>query len=317
MRNALRPHALMLSIVAAIACSITAVTGADWPSREERILIFNVPKSVGTLYLVDPRASSSKAMAVSAAFGTVKVSVPPNQWLKLELNGELFSHPNEMKGLPTTGIDALATNFIEMDEKSIGMCDKLVAKAGCLKSLKGLILSASDTTDAGVEQIAQMPQLERICAQMTEIRGTCFKNFSKQFPNLRSIVVWDSTDLKEDNLKYLSALPKLSQLDLRDCGVDDRGVKYVCQCKQLEALTLANNPKITDASISDVLPLKHLISLALNGTAVTFAGAKQLGSLHLKFLGLPQESFTAQQQLDMKKLAKYVHLSPVRGTISR
>jgi hypothetical protein len=179
-------------------------------------------------------------------------------------------------------LDAVNINFMAMEDSESAWCDAALLHASHIKSLKCLILNRSDVSDAGLSRVSALPDLECISASMTSVKGDCFKTFG-QHKNLQFIGVGDDP-LKEETIKYLSSCPKLWYVDMHHTGMGDLGVKYLSKCAHLCRVRLADNGKITDACIKDLLNLKHVSWLALEGTSVSAHGLKMLKPMNLDSL---------------------------------
>jgi len=181
-----------------------------------------------------------------------------------------------------------------MEDDTISYCDKELPYFAHQKGVVHLCVERSDITDVGLAAACQFPNLEKISAFECQVEGRCLKQLCGN-KRLRSIDM-SCCNLKQEYFKYLPSLPQLQYMNLSHSLTTDAGVKILANCKGLLVLNLSDNDKVTDQCIDQILQLKNLHHLALNGTAVTFKGALRLKSLPLEGLSLPGNMTHAQSQ---------------------
>jgi len=116
-------------------------------------------------------------------------------------------------------------------------------------------------TDAGLEQLAGLKNLERFTFRGSPIHGQAFAKFEG----------WT----------------KLNYIRFHSNKLDDEGLGYVCErFPNLETLNLIHSQGITDASAAHFVKLTKLKSLYLNGPKVTAAAIKGLNKLPIEYLML-------------------------------
>ena len=111
-----------------------------------------------------------------------------------------------------------------------------------MKSLDFLQLNATSLSDAFLEQLASMPELEDLGLRGTRVTGV--------------------------GMKYLSRHPNLKKLDVYSTDVDDAGVKHLVDCQSLTDVGLsmtkvtnhvfehlARLPNLTDADLTANRPV--------------------------------------------------------------
>ena len=81
-------------------------------------------------------------------------------------------------------------------------------------------------------------------------------------------LVLSSPRIKDGELKCLSRVPQLADLDLSRSSVTDAGMAYIGELHTLQALDL-NDTAITDEAFRHLSTLKHLRWLAADTTAIT------------------------------------------------
>jgi hypothetical protein len=159
-----------------------------------------------------------------------------------------------------------------------------------------------------MSRLKPQPSLERIIGFLTDIKGDCFKTFSRH-PNLQGLDFYDC-GIKEENLKYLAACPKLTYVDFHHTDMGEIGIKYLSQCANLSEVHVKNNARINDACLKYLLNLKHLSYLELDSTGVTFNGLKVLKPLKLNKLTISEGVCDVKDLPALKTLAKTIEIVP-------
>lgn len=116
-------------------------------------------------------------------------------------------------------------------------------------------------TDAGLEQLARLKNLESFTFRGSPVRGHAFAKFEG----------WT----------------KLKSIRFHSNDLDDEGLGYVCErFPNLESLNLIHSHGITDASAVHLLKLPKLKSLSINGPKITAAVLQNVNRLPLESLML-------------------------------
>lgn len=98
--------------------------------------------------------------------------------------------------------------------------------------------------------------------------------------------------LTDDDLAVLKDLDPVIELDLKNAGITDAGIKHLSALTQLERLHLEKT-KVSDAGLANLKGLTKLKYLNLYGTGVSDAGLEHLKGLgHLRNLYLWQTKVT-------------------------
>jgi hypothetical protein len=120
-----------------------------------------------------------------------------------------------------------------------------------LRLLQTLDLRDAPVTDAGLEHLRGLAELEKLCFWVTDA-----------------------------GLEHLRGLPRLRELDLGGTKVTDAGLEHLKELRQLEKLDLYDTG-ITDAGLEHLKGLQQLQELGLSGTEVSDAGLEHLKGLRL------------------------------------
>lgn len=130
-----------------------------------------------------------------------------------------------------------------------------------LSRLATLSLENGKITDAGMETVAQLPQL-------------------------KSLKLQKCSQLTAAGFKHLSGLPELERLYILYTYADDEAMTTVGQLTKLRVLDLRGT-KVTNAGLVHLEPLKNLIDLKFRGSAISDDGMEHVGQLRqLRVLSL-------------------------------
>jgi hypothetical protein len=270
------------------------------PGRPERVLQFPKDYSLGEIMITSGAPGErAKGAVILRGAARGKVIVPAGKIVVLTATHRLLQDPKIIQTIDPAGLDSLKINATSLEESEDSLCDRTLKFVGHLKGLADLSLDRSDSTDLGVARAAELPNLNKLSVFGTQITGTCLQPISA-LKKLR-ILRLSHNNLKEENLKYLSALPGLECLSLCRTGLSATGMKYVAKCPKLTILDLSENPKIGDQSIKDILCLKKLAFLALNGTQISTRGILQLKPLPLKWITLPTARYKNDEMISIRK----------------
>ena len=135
-----------------------------------------------------------------------------------------------------------------------------------LPGLKSLALHYFKVTDAGLEQLAGLKNLESFSLR-THVAGHAFAKF-EGWTNLKSIAFHGN-------------------------GIDDEGLRYICErFPNLESLNLIHARVLTDASAVHLLKLPKLKSILINGPKITAAWLKNVNRLPIESLNIAEGAVT-------------------------
>lgn len=292
-----------------VACSIFILNVRAQEPIEIRTLSFPIPRSMGTLSTPKETSLDNASDPVGPAVGTLTLRVAKGHCVKLALNSEAFQHPENIDKAPTTGIDVLEPHLFAMDEDEEKLCNVVIAKCGHFKNLRALLVDKSAASDAAIAKITSMPKVTYLSASLSEITGRCFRNFGKQFPKLRSLLMFDN-QVDNASLQYLADCKDLELIDMRRDNLNNTGIKHLCKCANLTDLYISSNGLVNDGCLKDLLYLKKLRCLYISDTAVTLNGLKTLTPLHLNRMTVSAETFAPKDLPELQKIAKSVGLIP-------
>lgn len=140
-----------------------------------------------------------------------------------------------------------------------------------LKSLKKLDLSFTYVTDAGIERLQDLPQIEELTLDTVEALTDAAASYLRANKHFRKLVL-RGTDITDVGMPYLAALTGLKSLDLSHTMVGDVGLESLPALSELEELNLGGT-RITGINLNFLKLLPKLKRLSFNGIQRRNAGA--------------------------------------------
>jgi internalin A len=140
-----------------------------------------------------------------------------------------------------------------------------------IKGLKRLDVSFTYVTDAGIERLQQLPQLEELTLDATESITDAAASYLRANKHLRKLVL-RGTDITDVGMPYIAALTGLKSLDLSHTMVGDVGLESLPALSDLEELDLGGT-RITGINLNFLKLLPKLKKLSFNGIQRRNAGA--------------------------------------------
>ncbi len=257
-------------------------------SKPARLLKFPRDYSLGELYvLYNGQDERDPSIRQGAARGEMKVDAA--KIVILNAGYKLFKDPALINTIAPQSIDVLKLTSISLDDAEDGLCDRALKYVGHLKGLLELNINRSDATDAGLVHAAELPDLMRISACYTLVRGTCLKQICT-LKKLRMLRL-SGTPLQEAQLQYIIGLPLLEYLTVSRTGLTNVGLKQISKCGKLVSLDISQNPDVDDKALADLKTLKNLKALSLSGCKISINGLIQLKGLPLRLLVMPLPSY--------------------------
>ncbi|MDZ4684617.1 MAG: family 16 glycoside hydrolase, partial [Planctomycetaceae bacterium] len=182
-----------------------------------------------------------------------------------------------------TGLESL--RFEDSNE----MTDAGLRRLAALTNLRALGLVSSRMTDATLEVLARLPQLDDLSLGITGYGS----DPGKAAPLVTA-----------DGLAHLKKADKLSSLNLYGVPVDDAGLQRIGECRQVRSLKLGGS-SVSDAGLQHLAGMTQLTTLRLRLTAVTDAGLVHLQGLqNLETLDLEGSPVTGRGTEHLRGLEK-------------
>jgi len=158
--------------------------------------------------------------------------------------------------------------------------------------LLSALLIATDRRTSADDQAAvpsgkkSEAEQKEFVAKIKALDGTIERDLQQPGSPIIGIDLSDSQALKDQDLKVLSSLTSLQQLNLSGTGTSDAGLKHLSRLTNLTHLYLIGT-KITDAGLKELTGLQKLEELRFGNTGITDAGLKDVAKLkNLKMVGL-------------------------------
>jgi hypothetical protein len=149
----------------------------------------------------------------------------------------------------------------------------LIAQAS---KLRGLALDGTRITDAGLEHLVGLHNLETLSISHTDVADKGLAVLGKL--SALKILNISGTRVTGAGLAHLADLQRLEALDLSQTGVSADGLARLGALKKLEMLTL-DNVLLDDDNLIALGTIASLRTLHLRGTLVTQVGVAKLAAL--------------------------------------
>lgn len=202
----------------------------------------------------------------------------------------------------------------------VSYCSDILCRSwqGKIGSLRALHLSYSDVKDEHLSRLTNLPCLEELTLDSSEITDWSLAHFADNnvSPNLTVLDLADC-DVSDMGLSHLPKFKQLKNLSLFYCDISNDGLEYISEMKNLEVLNLDSREisddglfylrklknlkcldifsgRITDVGCAHISKIKSLVTLELCGGGIGDLGCSHLSSLvNLTSLNLSQnESIT-------------------------
>src|SRR5579863_1110716 len=140
-----------------------------------------------------------------------------------------------------------------------------------IKGLKRLDLSFTYVSDAGIERLQKLPQLEELTLDATEAITDAAVSYLRANKSLKKLVL-RGTDITDVGMPYIATLTGLKSLNLAHTMVGDVGLESLPALSELEELDLGGT-RITGINLNFLKLLPKLKKLSFNGIQRRNAGA--------------------------------------------
>jgi internalin A len=162
-------------------------------------------------------------------------------------------------------------NIVEVSLARTWASNNDIGRVVEIKGLKRLDLSFTYVSDAGIERLQQLQQLEELTLDTTESITDAAASYLRANKHLRTLVL-RGTDITDVGMPYLAALTGLKSLDLSHTMVGDVGLESLPALSELEELDLGGT-RITGINLNFLKLLPKLKKLSFNGIQRRNAGA--------------------------------------------
>ena len=140
-----------------------------------------------------------------------------------------------------------------------------------IKTIKRLDLSFTYVTDAGIQHLKELPELEELTLDTVEALTDAAASYLRADKKLRRLVL-RGTDITDVGMPYLANLTGLKSLDLSHTMIGDVGLESLPALSGLEELNLGGT-RITGTNLNFLKLLPKLRKLSFSGIQRRNAGA--------------------------------------------
>lgn len=147
------------------------------------------------------------------------------------------------------------------------------------------VLTAQFTPGGGEAQEPDQTSANRVEELVKNLGGKIARDDSRATTPVIEIDL-SGTDVKDEQLRWLSDLTELRTLRLHRTGISDAGLQHIKSLSRLTTLTIGDT-RVTNAGLKSLAGLSQLEFLGLHGSQVNDAGTVHLKAFpHLKSLFL-------------------------------
>jgi serine/threonine protein kinase len=132
--------------------------------------------------------------------------------------------------LPTGYFEVVALSMMKTPIR-----DSDLAQLDGLENLTTFIAHDTRISDAGLAQLGELPQLNKVYISRANITGDGLRILASRFPGIRILHAGDAK-IADDGLPVVLAWPEMTELSLRNCHITDASVAMLLQLKQLRML---------------------------------------------------------------------------------
>ncbi len=210
---------------------------------------------------------------------------------------------------------------------------------GGWRGVRTLGLAECPITDAGIESLSALTELEELYLNHTRITDSALAVIGRHCRRLRLLVI-GATDISDDGLSRLARLPELEslgcagcrrvqghtlasvctgarplELQLRWCPIDDEGLAQAAQIARLHSLDV-ESALVTDVGVAHLSKAVELEQLVLSTPRVTDVGVAAVASLpRLERFVLDSPEITDKSLVAMASAPSLARLGLNRGEI--
>jgi Leucine-rich repeat (LRR) protein len=193
--------------------------------------------------------------------------------------------------LTNEGLAPLITlpNLMLLSISGNRITDAGMTYVGQMHGLRTLVLNC-DITDAGIEMLAGLPNLEQLDLTQSKITDAGVAKL-RNFPKLNTLIL-NGTQITNQSLTTLVELKALQQLYLGNTAIDDGAVESLKQMEQLNLLFLLDTP-MTATAVMELQPFFSAESCRIIHQSGNYPGTRksplamsQTGNVHAELSSL-------------------------------
>ena len=190
----------------------------------------------------------------------------------------------------------------------------------CLHELQELVIDGGvddeyQTCDDDLECISSLSTLRSLGIQNSQITGEGGIAHLRNLKKLEELAV-DASLVDDAAFPYLTELPRLKVLILKETNVTGAGIEQLARCKRLQTIRIVGAP-LRDAGAAGLRLLRSLRCLDLDNTMVTEAILAELSTLpNLEMLSIRSADLQNLQAFDRNGFPRLRALSLYSSNVS-
>jgi len=269
-----------------------AVSNSD--VRIPIVMDFPTTYSMGELYILKRSAGSDESDpgSISHSPARGRLRFPPGTRAILKMSFDGSQHMSDLSRLDPNCLFGINLKRMEITDDDL----KYVAR---LTGLEHLELEGTDISSKGIFNIEPLKKLRFLGADKTLIKGDAMKSIGKHTMLVNLVIGHNSLD--DECYKDLVGLRNVTNLQVDNTHLSDKGLDYIIKMPSLEVIKLSGNNRIGDNSMAKFQNSK-VKALNVQSTGV---GPRSLPYFlkmpRLKHLKLEGRNFTPAQQKDAKE----------------
>jgi len=196
-----------------------------------------------------------------------------------------------MKQFTGEGLGYITENLQELSTNSPTLTAKGLAYLPRFKKLRRLVLSGSSVTDAMLQGLAALPELEELEVADTKLDGS-FLAFLPAKSKLKRLFLESVQSFKPEHLVHLTKLKNLEILSLPPCDPGPVGMAAIAKLDLLRELIFTFNTTFTGEPVKGLKGFASLQFIDLHVAPLTDAGLEEIAAAMpgLTRLALSQDS---------------------------
>lgn len=183
------------------------------------------------------------------------------------------------------------------------------------RNLRALALAGPQVTDRGLDQIARLDFLERLCFWDAQAVSNAGMARIAALPRLKALEL-SNVPIDDASIGHLLRLPALEELSIQGSALTDRAIASIVQLSKLKRLVLDfGDNEVDPAALAQLRQLTNLEQFGLRGSRVSNAGLDALGGLKdLRVLILGETRIDEMGIARMRRSLPNLHLVTAERT---
>ncbi len=293
-RACLRTSILLFVFAFALRSACAAPADKNSDVRAPIVMEFPDTYSMGELYILKRSASSNDSEPASKTHSPARgrLRFPPGTRAILEIGFDGSQHMSDLNRLDPNCLFGINMKRMEITDDDL----KYVAR---LTGLEHVELEGTDISSKGIFIIEPLKKLRFLGADKTLIKGDAMKSIGKHTTLVNLVIGHNSLD--DQCYKDLVGLKNVTNLQVDNTHLSDKGLDYIIKMPSLEVIKLSGNNRIGDTSMAKFQNSK-VKALNVQSTGVGPRSVPYFLKMpRLKHLKLEGRNFTPAQQKEAKE----------------